>query len=365
LYINDGKGNFTKKTDALPKMLTSTSCVRIADINGDGKPDLFVGGRVIPGRYPETPESYILINDGKGKFSNQTKSLSTEIERLGMVTDASWTDLNGDKKPDLIIVGEWMPVTVFINTNGKLVNKTTDYFTKPYVGWWNKIQVDDFNEDGKPDLIVGNIGLNTQCKASDTEPAELIYKDFDDNGSVDPIMSFYIQGKSYPYITRDELLDQMSIMRTRFQDYKSYADASVKEIFTAEELEGAKSLKANYFKTAYFESSANGKFSEKVLPLQVQVSPVYTITSLDYDQDGKKDLLLCGNVSKARLRFGKYDANYGVLLKGNGKGKFDYVPQLKSGFTLKGDVRSVLPVGNKLLFGINRQEVKAYQLNPK
>ena len=365
LYINDGKGNFTKKTDALPKMLTSTSCVRIADINGDGKPDLFVGGRVIPGRYPETPESYILINDGKGKFSNQTKSLSTGIERLGMVTDASWTDLNGDKKPDLIIVGEWMPVTVFINTNGKLVNKTTDYFTKPYVGWWNKIQVDDFNEDGKPDLIVGNIGLNTQCKASDTEPAELIYKDFDDNGSVDPIMSFYIQGKSYPYITRDELLDQMSIMRTRFQDYKSYADASVKEIFTAEELEGAKSLKANYFKTAYFESSANGKFSEKVLPLQVQVSPVYTITSLDYDQDGKKDLLLCGNVSKARLRFGKYDANYGVLLKGNGKGKFDYVPQLKSGFTLKGDVRSVLPVGNKLLFGINRQEVKAYQLNPK
>ncbi|WP_221394173.1 VCBS repeat-containing protein [Dyadobacter sp. NIV53] len=365
LYINDGKGNFTKKTDALPKMLTSVSCVRVADMNGDGKPDLFAGGRVIPGRYPETPESYVLINDGRGKFSNQTKQVSSEIERIGMVTDAAWTDLNGDKKPDLIIVGEWMPITVFINTNGKLLNRTKDFFAKSYTGWWNKILLDDLNGDGKPDLVVGNMGLNTQCKASDAEPAELIYKDFDDNGAIDPIMSFYIHGKSYPYITRDELLDQMSIMRTRFQDYKSYAEATVKEIFTPEELQGAKSLKANYFKTAYFESGANGKFTERSLPLEVQVSPAYTITPLDYDHDGNKDLLICGNVSKARLRFGKYDANYGVLLKGNGKGKFDYIPQLQSGFALNGDVRSVLPIGNKLLFGINQQEIKAYQLSSK
>ena len=365
LYVNDGQGNFTKKTDALPKMLTSTSCVRVADINNDGKPDLFVGGRVIPGRYPETPESYILINDGNGRFLNQTKSVSSEIGRIGMVTDAVWTDLNGDKKPDLIVVGEWMPVTVFSNVSGKLVNKTNDYFAKPYIGWWNKILAEDISGDGKPDLIIGNMGLNTQCKASDAEPAEMIYKDFDDNGSIDPIMSFYIQGKSYPYITRDEMLDQMSIMRTRFQDYKSYAEATVNEIFTAEELNGAKSLKANYFKTAYFESGTGGHFTEKLLPLEVQISPVYTITSLDYDHDGSRDILLCGNVSKARLRFGKYDANYGVLLKGNGKGEFAYVPQNKSGFSLKGDVRSVLAVGNKLLFGINQQGVKAYQMNTK
>ena len=158
------------------------------------------------------------------------------------------------------------------------------------------------------------------------------------------------------------MLDQMSIMRTRFQDYKSYADATVKEIFTAEELEGAKELKSNYLKTTYFESTVSGKFAEKSLPLQVQVSPVYTITSLDYDQDGKKDLLLCGNISKARLRFGKYDANYGILLKGNGRGQFEYITQEKSGLALKGDVRSVLQVGNKFLFGINQQEVKAYQI---
>jgi hypothetical protein len=360
LYFNDGKGNFTKKADALPAMLTSVGCVKPADLNGDGKMDMFVGGRVIPGRYPETPRSYVLINDGKGKFSDQTKMVSPELERIGMVTDAVWTDLNNDKKPDLILVGEWMPVTAMLNTGGKLVNKTTDYFDKSYNGWWNKILLDDLNGDGKQDLVIGNTGLNTQCKASDAEPAEMIYKDFDDNGSVDPILSFYIQGKSYPYITRDEMLDQMSIMRTRFQDYKTYAEATLNDIFTPEELKGATKLKATYLQTAYFENS-NGKFVPKVLPLEVQSSPVYTITSLDYDQDGKKDLLLCGNISKARLRFGKYDANYGILLKGDGKGNFRYIPQAQSGFALKGDVRSVLAFGNKLLFGINQQEIKAYQ----
>ena len=364
LYINDGKGNFTKKTDALPKMLTSVGCLKVADINGDDKLDLFAGGRVIPGRYPETPRSYILINDGAGKFLDQTATFSTELERIGMVTDAAWTDLNGDKKPDLIIVGEWMPVTILINSNGKLVNKTADYFGKPYSGWWNKILVEDMNGDGKVDLVIGNVGLNTQCKASDTEPAEMTYKDFDDNGSVDPILTFYIQGKSYPYITRDEMLDQMSIMRTRFQDYKTYAEATLKDVFTAEELEGAKQLKSNYLQTAYFESSAGNKFVPKTLPIEVQSSPIFTITSLDYNQDGKKDLLFCGNISKARLRFGKYDANYGVLLRGDRKGKFSYVPQNQSGFSLKGDVRSVLPIGKKLLFGINQQQVKAYQIRP-
>ncbi|GGM78365.1 hypothetical protein GCM10010967_07570 [Dyadobacter beijingensis] len=362
LYLNDGKGNLTKSAGALPAMLTSTSCVRTADINGDGKPDLFVGGRVVPGRYPEAPRSYILINDGKGKFTDQTASLAKELERIGLVTDAAWTDLNDDKKPDLILVGEWMPVTVFINNNGKLENRTTEYFDKPYNGWWNKILVEDLNGDGKADLVIGNMGTNTQCKASDAEPVEMVYKDFDDNGNVDPIMSFYIQGKSYPYVTRDELLDQMSIMRTRFQDYKSYADATVKEVFTKEELEGARELRANYLQTAYFERNGTAKFSEKALPLQVQISPVYTITSLDYNGDGKKDLLLCGNVSKARLRFGKYDANYGILLKGDGRGQFQYVQQDQSGLGLKGDVRSVLPLGNKVLFGINQQEIKAYQI---
>lgn len=363
LYLNDGKGNFTRSKNSLPKMLSSKSCVTAADINGDGYPDLFVGGRVIPGRYPETPQSYILINDGKGHFTDETTKYNPQLQRIGMVTDAAWVDMNGDKKPDLVLAGEWMPITILINSNGKLVNSTADYFDKPQSGWWNKILVADLNHDGHPDLIIGNQGLNTQCRASDAEPAEMYYKDFDDNGSVDPILCFYIQGKSYPYVTRDELFDQMSMMRTRFPDYKSYADASLPDIFSTLELKDAGHLQANNLATTCFLSDGKGKLHVAALPLQAQFSPVYTITALDYDHDGNQDLLLCGNVNRARLRFGKYDANYGTLLKGDGKGHFTYVPQLRSGFKLWGDVRSVIEVNNTLLFGINQLGVKAYKEN--
>lgn len=362
LYLNDGKGNFRKSVNALPKMLSSKSCVRVTDFNQDGHADLFIGGRVIPGRYPETPTSYLLVNDGKGNFTDRIATVAPKLQKAGMITDAAWTDLNGDKKEDLILVGEWMPITVLINTNGKLIDKTMEYFDKPLSGWWNKLLVDDLNNDGLPDLVIGNIGLNTQCKATEKEPAEMFYKDFDDNGSVDPILCFYIQGKSYPYVTRDEMLDQMSIMRTRFPDYKSYADASIKEVFTAEELKNVSTLRANSLKTTAFINNGKGKFKELNLPAEVQLSPVFTITPIDFDKDGNKDLLLCGNISQARLRFGKYDANYGILLKGNGKGGFSYVPQRQSGFNLKGDIRSVTTINNKLLFGINQQSLKAYQL---
>jgi len=342
-------------------MLVSKSCVRVADINGDGHPDLFVGGRVIPGRYPETPQSYILINDGKGHFTDATASIAPSLQNIGMVSDAVWIDLNSDNKKDLIVVGEWMPITVYINNDGKLENKTKDYFDKGYSGWWNKLAVGDFNNDGKPDLIIGNMGLNTQCRATDKQPAELYYKDFDENGSVDPILCFYIKDSSYPYVTRDELFDQLSMMRTRFSSYVSYASANIKNIFTEDELKDAKHLQVNYLKTAYFESGADGRFHEKSLPLQTQFSPVFTITQLDYDKDGNKDLLLCGNINHARLRFGKCDANYGILLHNDGNGNFSYINQQQSGFHLWGDVRSVVEINNTLLFGINQGDVKAYK----
>ncbi|MFT3746723.1 MAG: VCBS repeat-containing protein [Agriterribacter sp.] len=363
LYLNDGTGNFSKSANALPQMQVSKSCVRVADINGDSKPDLFVGGRVIPGRYPEVPRSFILINDGKGNFSDQTKTISPDLDKPGMIADAVFTDMNNDKKPDLIIAGEWMPVKIFINnSNTKLEDKTASYFDKPVNGWWNKLAVADINGDGKQDIIAGNEGLNTQCKASDDQPAEIYFKDFDDNGSVDPIFCFYIQHKSYPYVTRDELLDQMSSMRTRYTDYKGYADKTVTDIFKADELANAGHLKADRLETTYFESGTDGKLHIKTLPVQVQQSPVFTITVLDYNKDGKTDLLFCGNINRSRLRFGKSDANYGILLQGDGKGNFEYVPQWKSGFKLWGDVRSVMPVNNMLLFGINQKTVTAYKL---
>lgn len=362
LYFNDGKGNFTRKANSLPIMHVSKSCVRIADVNGDGAPDLFVGGRVVPGRYPETPQSFLLINDGKGNFTDRLASIAPSLQKIGMVTDAAWIDLNGDAKKDLVVIGEWMPVTVFINFNGKLENKTNDYFDKLYSGWWNRLLVGDFNQDGKPDLFIGNLGLNTQCKVNEKQPAEMYYKDFDDNGSVDPILCFYMKDTSYPYVTRDELLDQISMMRTKFVDYQSYADATITDVFTEQELKGAGHLTANYLKTAYFESGPDSKFHQKELPAEAQFSPVFTITRIDYDGNGKPGILLCGNINRARLRFGKYDANYGVLLKGDGKGNFRYVDQSQSGFRLRGDVRSVISIGSTLLFGINQQDIKAYKM---
>lgn len=361
LYLNDGKGHFTQ-SQTLPAMHTSKGCVAVADVNGDGFTDVFVGSRVIPGRYPETPESYLLINDGKGHFTNRITEFAPTLQKAGMITDAAFTDLNNDHKPDLVVVGEWLPVSIFINSAGQLKNSTASYISQPLSGWWNKLLLTDLNGDGHPDLVIGNLGLNTQCRASDAAPAEMYYKDFDDNGAIDPILCFYIQGKSYPYVTRDELLDQMSMMRTRFAGYKEYADATITDVFTQAELSNAGHLVANNFSTVCLLSDASGKYQQVALPLQAQYAPVFTITALDYDKDGKQDLLLCGNCNHARLRLGKYDASYGVLLHGDGQGHFTYVPQLQSGFHITGDVRSVLPVNNLLLFGINHQPLTAYQL---
>lgn len=361
LYYNDGKGKFSKAVNALPKMEGSKSCVREADINGDGKPDLFVGGRVIPGRYPEAPSSHILINNGKGVFSGQTAKYNPAIKNMGMVTDATWADMNGDKKPDLIVVGEWMPIRVFESKNGKLVDESAKYFTQQYKGWWNCVKVVDLNQDGQPDIVAGNLGTNSQCKASDREPAEMYYKDFDENGSIDPILCYYVEHVSYPCATRDQLLDQMAMMRGRFPDYKSFADKKINQIFTPEEMKGAGHLLANHLSTTCFISQKNGKYKVSELPIQAQYAPTYTISVLDYDKDGNQDLLLCGNITNANLRFGKYDANYGTLLKGDGKGNFNYINQKQSGFKLTGDIRSEVALKNLYLFSENNGRIKAFK----
>lgn len=366
LYLNDGKGNFTKAANALPVMRTSKSCVRAIDLNGDGKLDLFVGGRVVPGRYPEAPRSYVLINIGKGagnapQFTDQTARIAPALAQIGMVTDAAWTDLNADKTPELVLVGEWMPVTVMSLTGGQLVDKTGNFLPKAYRGWWNKLLVDDLNGDGRPDLVIGNQGLNTQCRASETEPAELVYKDFDNNGKIDPVLCLYVQGKSYPHATRDELLDQMAMLRKRFTDYDTYSNATLTTVFTADELKDASRLTATQMQTTCLLSSAGGKLTEKTLPLSAQIAPVFTVTALDYDHDGHKDLLLCGNAARTRIRFGRSDANTGVLLHNDGQGGFVPVSPGQAGFQLTGDVRSVLPIGQTLLVGINQQAVRAYK----
>ena len=365
LYLNDGQANFSKAEKALPPMPVSTATVAVHDIDGDGDTDVFAGSRVIPGRYPETPESYLLINDGKGSFSDQTQQLAPELAKAGMITDAAWTDLDGDNRAELIVVGEWMPVSVFGMRNAKLENRTSDFFDKAYKGWWNTLTITDINKDQKPDLLIGNMGTNTQFSVSDAEPAEMYYSDFDNNGAVDPIFCYYIQGISYPYVTRDELLQQLVSLRSRFTSYESFAGVTMEEIFGAEGLAKAGYLEANHMQTSLFLSNGSGKYSLSELPIQAQYSPIYTISVLDYDADGHKDLLLCGNNSHTKLRLGKFDANYGCLLKGDGKGGFQYIPQTTSGLQLRGDVRSVIQLNDKWLFGINQGTLISYELIEK
>jgi len=338
LYLNEGDNRFVLSLNTLPVLnANSKSCVRPCDFDGDGDLDLFVGGRVIPGQYPAAPQSYLLVNDGKGKF----KAVDFPFAKIGMVTDAQWIDLNNDGRKDLVVCGEFMPVTVLLNTPEGFKDKTADYFATPQSGFWFKLAFADVNGDGKPDLIAGNLGTNTQIHATATEPAEMYYADFDNNGSIDPFFNFYIQGKSYPFISRDELNEQIYPMRKRFNSYKMYADATMQQIFDANDLAKAKKLSVNNTNTTLFINT-NGKFVAAPLPTEAQFAPVTQILTGDFDHDGMADILLLGNHSDNRLKIGSIDANYGCLLKGNGKGGFTYVSQPASGLSVTGDVKSAV-----------------------
>lgn len=358
LFINDGGGNFKLMPDALPRMHNAKSCVAAADIDKDGDIDLFVGGKTIAGRYPEIAPSYLLLNDGKGKF---TDGISPAMQKIGMITDAAWTDVNKDGKMDLIVVGDWMQPTVFLNEGSGKFSATQ--FSA--YGWWNTLTLADIDNDGDEDIIAGNWGLNSQVRASAQEPLELICKDFDNNGSIDPILCFYIQGKSYPYVSRDELLDQLYPMRRKFTSYKSYADAVLTDVFSAEELKDAMKLQATELETMLFIND-NGRFVSKKLPIQSQFAPVYKILSIDVNRDGAKDLLLLGNNDYPRLKIGKIDACFGTLLLNDGKGNFTYLPQTESGLRIGGDVKDavILKAAKQefLVIGVNNSSLLTYKI---
>jgi hypothetical protein len=347
----------------LPKETLSGSCVRAADIDNDGDLDLFVGTRVVPGRYPESAESLLLINDGMGEFAPAPAAMSDALKNVGMVTDAAWLDADNDGKKDLVISGEWMKLKMFSNKDGKLTEASEKYFPDAQSGWWSRLKFADMDGDGDMDLIAGNWGLNSPIKVSKTEPATLYYGDFDNNGSIDPLICYYIQGKSYPMASRDEMTDQMVSLRQKFPTYTSYSNTTLQDILTEDQLKSAKKLEADYLETTYFEND-KGVFRAKKLPLEANFFPVYAIANGDFDHDGKQDIILGGNTDHARIKIGKIDAGYGMMLKGDGKGNFAYVPQLESGLSIRGCIRDIVPTGDKknekLIFTINNDAPQIY-----
>ena len=366
LYINDGTGKFTRSQNALPEMLVSKSCIAAKDFDHDGDIDLFVGGRVIPGKYPVTPESFLLRNNG-GRFEKITDMFASKLSTIGMVTDAKWLDINRDGWEDLVVTGEFMPIEVFINNQGKSLEQSTKkFFDRPLSGMWTKMIAHDFDHDGDEDIIVGNLGLNTLLRASTNEPISLIYKDFDKNGSVDPIMTHYIQGKSYPFASRDELLDQMYAMRSKYTSYASYSDTQINTLFSPSDLKDAATLKVTELETIYLENTPT-RFIRHTLPASAQFAPVYSMTLLDYNKDGHMDVIMAGNQSSIRIRMGVIDANFGELFKGDGKGNFSAVPQTISGLSITGDTKSLQLVKIKeesfLLVGVNNVGILTYKLN--
>lgn len=357
-------GRFILANDHLPALPHSTGAVAITDFDRDGDIDIFVGGRIVPGKYPEAPPSFILLNDGNGKFTDVTASVAPELSKIGMVTLAHWTDIDLDGWPDLIVGGEFMPLKVFINDKGeRLIDKTSTYFSEPLSGMWNAIDARDYDNDGDIDFIVGNFGLNSQLKASSKEPLSLIYADFDRNGSIDPIVTYYNQGKEYPFASRDEMTNQIVSLRKKFPAYEPYSEAQLTDIFTKKELKDANKLSINTLESYYIENRSS-HFKVSPLPLEAQFGPVSAIYSNDFNKDGNMDFVLAGNQSFIRIRLGVIDANYGQLFLGDGKGAFEMVPKNECGLDLKGDVKSIqsMQIGGNpyLLFGITNSRIATY-----
>jgi len=347
LYLNNGKGAFTRDMAALPVCTVSKSCVKAVDFDRDGDLDLFVGGRVEPDHYPAPVSSFIFRNDskpGQAKFTDVTKAVAPALQNLGLVCDALWTDYDNDGWPDLMLAGEFMPLTILKNQQGKL--QPTDNKLQGQKGWWNSLVAGDFDRDGDMDYIAGNLGENAKMRASDTEPVRIYANDFDNNGFYDAIPTLYLpdekgQRREFTFHGRDDLIKQMIATRKRFPLYKDFTQASIDKLLTPEERAKALVLEANYLQSAYIENKGDGTFAMHALPTPAQMAPVFGMVTTDVDQDGNLDVMLVGNDFSGEVSMGRYDALNGLWLKGDGKGGFTAQSIATSGFYVPGNAKGL------------------------
>ena len=343
LYLNDGNGHFSID-ESFPDIRLSASCVTAADYDHDGDLDLFIGGRVSSQKYPQIPKSYLLENR-KGKYVNVTKKVCSYLEKAGMVSGALWSDFDNDNWVDLILVGEYMPLTFMKNVEGKLIPYTDAlHMNSKTSGFWNSIAGADIDNDGDMDYILGNLGMNTRYKASQEGPLELYANDFDANGSTDIITSYYEDGKSYPTKQLKTLIPRINGLSKRFYKVKDYAKTEMKELYGKEKLEKGIHLKAYETASCILENKGNKEFELRHLPIEAQFSPVYGIVAEDVNQDGNIDLLLNGNFYSPEVERGRYDALEGLYLEGDGNGNFKPYSPGESGFVIAEDGKALTSI---------------------
>ncbi|GAB3949754.1 VCBS repeat-containing protein [Spirosoma harenae] len=366
LYLNDGKGAFSQASaGTLPDVSGSGSCVVATDFDKDGDLDLFVGGRQIPGRYPLPARSYLLRNERSAqgnRFIDVTQQVCPQLMQAGMVCSALWSDYDRDGWDDLVLAGEWMPLTMFKNTKGSF-QATSPIQIPNSSGWWNCLAQGDFDQDGDLDYIAGNEGLNTLYRPSEKEPVKLIARDFNNDGTIDPLMGYYINGVCYPAVPRDALNQQVIQFRRKYQRFADYAAVTFDELLSDDDRKGAYQVQATYLESAYIENLGQGKFAIHALPQLAQVAPVYGIVAHDFNQDGHLDIVLTGNFYPNEVNMGRQDASVGAVLLGDGRGHWKSLNPTESGLLIRGDARSsvllVAPNQKKcLLTAINSQGLR-------
>jgi len=369
LYINDGEGSFVLNKLALPAISIISQAVTAADYDGDGDMDLFIGGRVVPDKYTQLPQSYILKNNN-GIFTDVTRQVCPELANPGLVRAALWTDFNNDGKPDLVICGEWMPVRFFENKNKRLVEVTAATGLQTGNGMWRSLQDVDIDNDGDIDYVAGNMGLNNKFHPTAERPVMLYAKDMDKNGSIDLIPAYYIKNKEgkyelFPGIDRNQLADEMPAIKKKYLMHKDFSNITMEKLAGDYGEEGWTKLKCETMESGWIENVGNGKFRMHALPLQAQFAPANAIIANDIDGDGNVDLMIAGNEYQAEVSTGRYDASYGLVLKGDGKGNFTPLDMVKTGFILDGDVKDLKRIninnnGKLIIAAINNERLKCF-----